>query len=408
MPTKAQDWDWDNPDNNDASAVRHAPDRDQYHLPDDIMSRQIRPSRVGRFATIPAANANGTSKGFNVNEPSVVHVDPHAPDGGVIFDPAAVSKNDLDRAIAGSNYPHQVYYQLSGAPPLKRGLNHVQEEQPVPPMPQQPPPQPYHQPQVAQQPQPLPQAAPQPYPMMPPPPAYQAQPDMTMQLLAQIAQGMAALQQGMAASQQQQYAPQPPAPRVAPPREERMQTLPPEMRKVRGRGEDEDLSARPIRARRREEDDEEEAPPSPRRTRPSLVEERRQTVKDYDERLAEDAPRDGVITGFETLNLPWLTGPVGTKPRFQVFFDMPSGRVSANFHDVIDSEHNVVLVYDTRYEDGMQYLPPDMNDQPLHITVPRLKKDFLVCSMGFHFQFGAFDMIVLVKPPSEDGFEPAA
>lgn len=106
--------------------------------------------------------------------------------------------------------------------------------------------------------------------------------------------------------------------------------------------------------------------------------------------------------GFETLNLPWVTGPVGNRAKRQVFFEIPgAGKHSARYHDVIDSDGCVVLVYDTRFEDGTQYLPPNLGETQLKLHVPHLKKSFTVGSMGLHYSFGVFDHIVLVKGDTE-------
>ena len=114
---------WDAPQKNnagDSSVIRHAPDANNYHVPDSVMLREMRGSAVGNFAVIPEANYDGTSKGFDSNKAGLVHVDPNSPDGGVIFDANAVSQQQLHAALANSAYPHQVYYQL-GTPARLRG-----------------------------------------------------------------------------------------------------------------------------------------------------------------------------------------------------------------------------------------------------------------------------------------------
>src|SRR4051812_2972358 len=92
--------------------VRHAPDDDQYHVPDQDQLRGMRGSPVGRFAVIPAARRDGRSRGFDPNVPGVVHVDPGAPDGGVIFDPSTVNPHELSAVVDRCDYPHQAYYAL--------------------------------------------------------------------------------------------------------------------------------------------------------------------------------------------------------------------------------------------------------------------------------------------------------
>lgn len=443
------EWDWDNPDNNNASAERHAPDRNNYHVPGDDVLSKIRPSKVGRFATIPEAGRNGASKGFNVNDPTLVHVDPHAPDGGVLFDPHAMNKQILAQTVSRCNYPHQVYYALGTEPPrrgydmrgyekrenpvrpndyvvpgsdtigqqIKEGYYPVQEERQVPAVPAQPP-QPVYQPQLTPQPmpgQPQPQQQQQPIVMPPqpqwPPPAYyppQPQQDpQTAMILGQIMQGMQAISQAVTAQNQQRLPPTTgvsavPMPVGPPPQ---LATIPVEHRR-RGQDADEDLSARPIRTKRKRDEDEEPEDDRPaRRTRGMIEEDRRtrQTVRDYDEEQAANDPRDGVITGFETLGIKWLAGPVPLKPKVRTVLDMGAniGKIQTYYHDVIDSESNVALIYDTRYEEGQQYLPPMLNTKPIMLHVPSLKMKIPVCSMGFTFSFGVFDVVLLVKPTEE-------
>ncbi len=132
------------------------------------------------------------------------------------------------------------------------------------------------------------------------------------------------------------------------------------------------------------------------------AEERQQTVGEYQDQSKD--PRDGRITGFEALNLPFVTGPIGLKPKRQVFFEIPGGgKHSARFHDIIEAEYLIALVYDTRFEEGSQYLPPDMSDEPeksIKLSIPTANKTFKtyeVASHGLTFPLGVFDIVVLAK-----------
>ena len=111
-----------------------------------------------------------------------------------------------------------------------------------------------------------------------------------------------------------------------------------------------------------------------------------------------------VIIGFETLNLPFVDGPLPRKAKKRVIFEIPgAGKQMANFHDVIVSKECVTLVYDTRYEEGQQYEPPELGEAviTLHIPKGRETRTLRVSSMGFSFTFGVFDMIVLIKHAEE-------
>lgn len=149
-----------------------------------------------------------------------------------------------------------------------------------------------------------------------------------------------------------------------------------------------------------EEDEEEEARPRPRSlSRPPRRVRKNKKVQHLDDMVDEDdGHREGMIVGFETLKMPYVSGPVGLKAKRRVFFDFGgTGKQSAFYHDVIESNSCVALVYDTRYENGTQFEPPDLEDAKIQLAVPHMKKTFQVSSMGFSFSMGVFDVIVLVK-----------
>lgn len=476
------DW-WEQPGNGgDTPVIRHAPDDNQYHLASDPdMIGKMRGSLVGRFAIIPAANKDGASKAFDPSVAGPVHVDPGAPDGGVVFDPTQVRKSDVEAAVTRAHYPHQVFYALgqsarelgidgrgsigravTGNDALPRtnsrlpgtyiapqssgdgrqvyaspNIPYVQENSTMaapnlgqlPPLPaagpspvsaqapamghtygQPPAPQPYP-------PQPYP-PQPQPYP---PPYGYPpAQPDQNMQAMMNAIVG---LQQQVQAIATARVVP-PPAPatqtgyadnRGAPPIH--VSSVPVEMRQRAGTPprrqpphDDDDYAdetARPIRRAAKRQQPETADDEEPRGLLSSHSGNKRQTVKEYEESV-RDAP-EAVITGFETLNLSWLNGPLPGKPRRKVFFDIPGGGThSAMYHDIIVTDvGDVVLVYDTRYEEGTQFLPPTLGPEiaiSLSIQAPKKTESIVkqVCSLGLNFQFGVFDMIVLVKKPGEE------
>lgn len=117
----------------------------------------------------------------------------------------------------------------------------------------------------------------------------------------------------------------------------------------------------------------------------------RQTLDDL-----REEPRDGIIVGFETLKLPYVQGPKGLKPRRQVFFELPQvGNHSVRYHDVVVGKNSLTLVYDTRFEDGDMYVPPELGETEIRVHVPHLKKTFLVTSIGLTYPLGVFDQIVL-------------
>jgi hypothetical protein len=478
---------WDNPEAQDNTPViRHAPDTNNYHVPDGDQLGKMRGSKVGRFAVIPAANKDGTSKAFDPTVAGPVHVDPDAPDGGVIFDASTVRRQDINRAVHSAMYAHQAFYQLgTPAPLLGVGRNKLaaydqqqsgfdvdagpnphmpntyvtpsaktsetpsfvangygggpaghntlylaQEEQalnPVPPLGSLPPmaaPAPAQQPQQAYQ----PQMPPQPQPYYPqqnvgqPPPGYYAPPqayappDSNVQAMMA---GMVTLQQQVAALTNQLSRSAPPqlpattgVSHNPPPARQAISSVPVELqgRRDQSRGDQNDFddTARPIRRQVRRDKDtqdvvEETDDRSLVRRRAGAEDDgRRQTLREVEEAGME---QEGVIFGFESLELPFVRGPLPEKAKKQVIFEIPgAGRHMARFHDIIVSKECIVLVYDTRYEEGQQYEPPVLDNQVIKLHVPKDKKNYTtynVSSMGFSYTFGVFDHIVLVKHDDE-------
>lgn len=480
---------------------RHAPDDGQYHLPDARMMDKLGGSPVGMFAVVPRARANGASTGFNCAVAGTVHVDPDAPDGGVIVDCAQLHKQAVDQAVATSYYPHQAFYQLGasaralgidkygrhvgddGVPvqpgygtgayqaPSQGNYGHaygqqivqrdnphlppgsyltpqatkdggqanydpvndgmpaspmfkMQEEQRMNPVPPLSSLQPRQAPPPMQQPMQAAMVAEQPPIYAPPPPAYQPMtqpqyaapqygqyqppqplpPDPQMMAMMQnIANSLNALNNKMTAPAPPMTPPPPlmPSPLTTTPR-----AMPPgynsyvEHRPQYQPREDEngvfDEGHRPTpvtRPKKRASQQQEEEPEQPQR------------LTAYQQKQASECdPRDGIITGFETLQLPFVSGPIANKPTRQVFFEIPNaGKHSARYHDVVESDHAVLLIYDTRYEEGHQYLPPDMSGQEhvINLHVPHLKKMFHVASMGFGVPFGVFDLLFMPKMGEE-------
>lgn len=469
---------WNDPGNGgDQSVVRHAPDDDSYHVPEGDQLRHMRGSKVGRFAIIPAARGglgDGRSRGFDANVAGPVHVDPDAPDGGVVFDPNTVRQDELANAVHSARYAHQAYYALgTSAPSLGVGRRRWQGEQPEPrtnshlpaggyvapastqdgrqvvepahqashhahevhpvtpppPLNSLPPltqPAPYA-PQPQQQPPQQPQYAPQPQQYAPPPPQPQqyappqyvnpyAPPPMDPNMQAMMA-AMSGMQQQVAALINSQQRGTPPTTGVSPVPmpvgpPPGLATVPREMRKVANRAPDDvEEQARPIRARvtrnadgdiveRRDER------PAPRREEP---EEPQQRYEQY-RKLDEDDHEEGVIVGFESLHIPYVDGPIARKPKRQVIWEIPgAGKHMTRFHDVLVGRNNIVLVYDTRYDLGQQYEPPELDDTPFQIHVvgkdsknkPK-NETYTVSSLGFSFSHGVFDHIVLVRLSDKD------
>lgn len=161
---------------------------------------------------------------------------------------------------------------------------------------------------------------------------------------------------------------------------------------------------KPARARRGDK-----AERSPERMA-DLKQRRRAGKKQHLDDIAEK-PRDGIIVGFETLHIPFVTGPKPEKARRRVYFEYPGmGRQAANYHAVVAADDVVVLVYDTRYEDGSQFEPPALSpDVVVLLHVSNGAKEatvYRVASMGLTFKLGVLDFVVLLRVRADE-FEPA-
>ncbi len=380
---------WENPDD-DSPVIRHAPDIDQYHYPHETQLGQMRPGRVRKFPTIPRAKNDGSSYGFDCLTPGVVHVDPGAPDGGTVVDYSRLDKRAVDDAVAHSRWAHQAFYKLgeiTAVQPAPRTngatvITGAQEAFPVNP-PNGAPPQlapqlqaQPAQPQHAQQP-PQPQYAQQPYPFYGYPPPQPPPQFVPMQQDPQIQAMLAALTGSVEAINRRLDMIERPA---APPA---LSTIPVGV-PPRGMVSVTDPEFAPQEIPRR----------APRLHDPAPSVAQSQTLREY--RESNEEPADALIVGFETLGIPFINGPVAQRPKIQVFFDYgPMGRQSARFHEIKIEKHSIMLVYDTRYEEGTQYLPPE-GDQTFTLTVAGTKKEYRVLSTGLVHNLGVLDFVILV------------
>jgi hypothetical protein len=118
--------------------------------------------------------------------------------------------------------------------------------------------------------------------------------------------------------------------------------------------------------------------------------------------VREQAPEPVDIS---VLGMIFLGLPDAVKPKKEIYFEMPqAGTMGARYHEVIEGTSCVALVYDTRYEDGYQWIPPSLGDTKIRMTLPKEEKTFICSSLGVHFHIGVLDVVVLFKHESEDGF----
>jgi len=128
-----------------------------------------------------------------------------------------------------------------------------------------------------------------------------------------------------------------------------------------------------------------------------------QTVSQVQQEAHEEEVRSKVITGFETLEMSFVNGPLPVKPKKEVYFEMPNmGTMAARYHEIQDGGTCLALIYDTRYEDGYQFMPPALGDAKIKMTVPKENKIYYCSSVGIHFNCGVLDIVVLFKHTQED------
>jgi hypothetical protein len=446
LDTQAPWWNPNNPQDGHP-LVRHAPDDPNYYTPDN---RQLERMPGGRMAAVivPRARADGAPVGFDATKAGVVHVDPNAPDGGVVVDVREIKANQMNAAITNARYPHEVFYQL-GQPPTGRVSAQVVEPersnpvmpgayvapksaadgtqvistssrmQEIPMQPQRPvvspielPPPPVGLPQTPSifQPQ---QAQPQapPYPPYPvPPPSFN--PYMPPPVDPNLAALMAQMQQTQMLMMQRLNS-LPTTPVDIDPNGQFNPPLSPASSVVRRQEHSTQRVIQPVPVRAAANDTfaEDATPIGQRPARRAPVEEQeRPAPRATLRRPRADMEENGVaadepyITGFETLKIPYVQGPVAEKPRCKVIFEIPGGgKQMTSYHGVVINKKCVVLTYDTRW-DGDQYLPPEDEegqDRPFKLHVPSMKATFTVFSAGLEFSHGAFDHIVMIVKDAE-------
>ena len=130
------------------------------------------------------------------------------------------------------------------------------------------------------------------------------------------------------------------------------------------------------------------------------------TTTQIEEKQAKVKATERLIAGFETLEMPFITGPLAMKPKKEVYFEMPNaGTMAARYHDIRDGGSCLALIYDTRYEDGIQFMPPTLGDTKIRITLPRENKVYVASSLGIHFSCGVLDIVVMFKHDEENSEE---
>lgn len=95
--------------------------------------------------------------------------------------------------------------------------------------------------------------------------------------------------------------------------------------------------------------------------------------------------------------------PLASKPEEEAVFKIPGlGAMAASYHRIIDTPNFVVLVYNLTYTDGLRFMPQMTEDGHylvLHLDEARV---YEVMNVGFAFQDGLCDYLLLPKRASND------
>lgn len=122
----------------------------------------------------------------------------------------------------------------------------------------------------------------------------------------------------------------------------------------------------------------------------------------------EDTKAQDTVTGLGHLELGFLSeSRDGNKPTVPVVLQMgPGGQASVKFHKVVVYGGLVVLIYDTRWDGGIQFFPPAV-DYPITVKLPADNKSYRVYSRDCVFPIGKLEVCVLVVVTSEEVLEAA-
>ena len=114
----------------------------------------------------------------------------------------------------------------------------------------------------------------------------------------------------------------------------------------------------------------------------------------------EQAPEKTEPTwGISSLDIEFLVDGKPQRPMYETYFEMSKmGTMSARYHAVIVGKDCLALVYDTRFADGFQYLPPNLGEEEILVSVPKMDNATYTCSsLGLHWTMGCLDVVILIK-----------
>lgn len=111
----------------------------------------------------------------------------------------------------------------------------------------------------------------------------------------------------------------------------------------------------------------------------------------------EQDPAAQAAEAFASLQIPFLSGEKAIRPEYETYFEMAKmGTMAARYHAVVPGQSCLALIYDTRFVDGFQYLPPNLGEERLTVSVPKLKQTYVCSSLGLHWSLGCLDVVILI------------
>lgn len=118
------------------------------------------------------------------------------------------------------------------------------------------------------------------------------------------------------------------------------------------------------------------------------------TIEKRPEPVVEETPK---ANEFLSLQIPFLLGEKAVRPEYETYFEMSKmGTMAARYHAVVAGQSCLALVYDTRFVDGFQYLPPNLGEERIVVSIPKLKQTYTCSSLGLHWSLGCLDVVILI------------
>lgn len=89
------------------------------------------------------------------------------------------------------------------------------------------------------------------------------------------------------------------------------------------------------------------------------------------------------------------------RPTKAVVFTIENvGNMLMRYHEIVVTHNSIVLVYDNRYADGMQFVPAS-SSAPVTVQLPGENAVYRCVSLGLSWSMGCMDCVLLVKEQPE-------